>query len=356
MFDLFHRRGTRAALLFVASCAVVCHVAPAQSLRPVRIGDKYGYVDLGGKLVIPAQFDGASWFADGLARIETGVVKKGRTSDHSNSRYGFVDEKGKVRIAARFDFAHDFSDGLAVIKVDRRYGYVDTTGKVVIEPRFPGRVGDFHEGRAWVVLGKGTLGFLDKTGKIVFRVGGADTSGPRNFSQGLCKVELQKGGIRFYDKDGKIAFTPDCDFAASFHEGLARARKDKVWGYLDLQGKWAIEPRFQFAGHFSGPFGIVNKDGKSLYIKRDGTQAFSCDGMERLGAFHEELAMVKDAAKNKFGFIDTSGKWVIEAKWDDPQGYGYFQDGIARVADKSRGRAWRGYIDRTGKLVWPKAK
>ena len=334
--------------------AGLCTPCAAQSLYAVRVGHKSGFIDSTGRLAIPAKFDSVGSFADGLARVEFGVVKKGDSFDHSNARYGFIDQKGELRIEARFDYAHDFSDGLAVVKVDRRYGYVDTAGNLVIEPRFRGRVGDFHEGRAWVELDKQTIAYIDREGEIVFRCANVDVSGPGNFASGLCRVETKDGEVRFHDRDGKIAFTPDCKFAAGFVEGRARARTDKGWGFLDRKGNWAIEPRFRYASSFSESFAVVTENGKSFYITRDGQQAFDCAGMARLSGFHEGLAMVQKKDGGKFGFVDTKGKWVIAPKWDDPMGYGYFSGGVARVADKSKGPKWRGWIDRSGNLLWPR--
>jgi len=324
----------------------------AQARFPVQIDGRWGFVDRSGRVVVEAVYDSVSTFADGLARVELGADRSRGSVDHSSARHGFLDVNGELRIPARFEHARGFSEGLAAVRVERRYGYVDTAGKLVIPTRFPGRVGDFHEGRAYVELDASTLGYLDRSGKVVFRVRGVDVGDPGNFSGGLVRVTTANERVRFYRPDGELAFAPEVEFAGPFTDGLARARTDKGWGYLDTKGEWALPPSFDYAGRFAAPFGIVSKDRQAFYVDRDGKQPFACDGFDRLGAFHEGLACVRNKQNGKYGYIDRTGEWVIEPRWDDPFGYAYFRDGLARVADQARGSKWRGWIDRTGKLVW----
>lgn len=53
--------------------------------------------------------------------------------------------------------------------------------------------------------------------------------------------------------------------------------------------------------------------------------------------------------KEKFGYVDKSGKWVIEPKYDSAW---EFSNGLARVAIGSGESAKEGYINRDGKYVW----
>lgn len=326
----------------------------AQARYPVQVDGRWGFVDEAGELVIAAKFDTVSTFADGLARVELGADRSRGSVDHSTARHGFVDVDGKLVIAARYDFAHGFSEGLAVVRKDRRYGFVDTSGELVIPTRYPHRVGDFHQGRAYVELNRTTLGYLDRAGKVVLRVTGADVSDPGNYSEGLVRVAMADDSVRFYDLEGELAFAPEVAFAGPFADGLARARTADGWGYLDQKGGWAIAPGFDRAGNFSEGHAVVRKDGKAFYIDRSGKQALVPDGFDQLRPFHSGLAFVRSKENGRFGFVDTKGRWVLEPKWDDPYGYSYFEGGLARVADKARGPKWRGWIDRTGRLVWPR--
>jgi hypothetical protein len=88
-------------------------------LFPVQIDDRYGYIDQQGELVIPARFDYADAFSEGLAVI--------RLTD----RFGYIDPRGHVVIEPAFDWADGFRDGLARVRVQELWGYIDTSGRFV---------------------------------------------------------------------------------------------------------------------------------------------------------------------------------------------------------------------------------
>src|SRR5687768_7621289 len=56
--------------------------AAGDSVYPVRLNGKYGYIDSEGKLVVQPQFDNAAEFADGLAPVAVG------------KSWGYIDRKG----------------------------------------------------------------------------------------------------------------------------------------------------------------------------------------------------------------------------------------------------------------------
>ena len=86
----------------------------------------FGYIDKTGKLVIPAGFDSAAPFSEGVATV--------RKCDQAF----FIDKTGKTVITGDFTFASSFSGGLAVVETLTKdgflWGYVDKTGKLVWGP------------------------------------------------------------------------------------------------------------------------------------------------------------------------------------------------------------------------------
>src|SRR4029453_16530968 len=49
--------------------------------------------------------------------------------------------------------------------------------------------------------------------------------------------------IGFITEQGQVVVAPQFDSALEFAEGLAAVYTNSQWGYLDLNGQWAIEPR-----------------------------------------------------------------------------------------------------------------
>lgn len=102
----------------------------------------------------------------------------------AGGRRGYLDKRGRIAIPANYDSAQPFSEGLAAVAIGRRYGYIDNSGQFAIEPRFE-EASDFHEGLAFVREWSGKSGFIDRAGKItiVVKCGSAEA-----FHDGLARV------------------------------------------------------------------------------------------------------------------------------------------------------------------------
>jgi len=76
----------------------------------------------------------------------------------------------------------------------------------------------------------------------------------------------------------------------------------------------------------------------------------SCNRDSSVGGFSEGLALVsiEDEGIGKYGYIDKTGKIIINPQFDDAES---FSEGLAavRIGDYRTGKY--GYIDRTGKIV-----
>ena len=108
--------------------------------------------------------------------------------------------------------------------------------------------------------------------------------------------------------------------------GLATAKdmQTKLWGYIDNNVEWVIEPKFAYTQEFSLDgiaiaqdfqselWGIITEKGewlcepKFIYLNR-----FSDNG----------LAAAKDKTTELWGFISRTGEWVIEPKFDIAQDF-----------------------------------
>jgi hypothetical protein len=149
----------------------------SEGLVPISIGDKWGFMDQTGKLMIAPQFEDAEDFSEGLAPVkvrtaDTVWCPADAAGDRSGSTmmYGYVDKSGKLVIPAVFNSAAPFSEGVAAVtKCDQAY-FVDKTGKTVITGNFT-YASSFSGGLARVdTLTKDGLlwAYIGKTGKLVW--------------------------------------------------------------------------------------------------------------------------------------------------------------------------------------------
>jgi hypothetical protein len=117
---------------------------------------KWGFIDSKGIIVIPAEYDYASNFSEGLARVST------------RNGCGFIDRQGTYVIEPRLEHAGDFSDGLASAKTEKEAGYIDHTGKLQIHLSREDTLWDFEGGFAIVMLPDLKWGYIDKAGKWIW--------------------------------------------------------------------------------------------------------------------------------------------------------------------------------------------
>lgn len=92
--------------------------------------------------------------------------------------------------------------------------------------------------------------FLVLSGTL--RVAAQQQSAPELFLVG------RDGKHGYIDCTGRIAIPLHYDDAKDFHDGLAAVNVGGKWGFLDTEGKLALEPQFaETAGFFSEGLGAV---------------------------------------------------------------------------------------------------
>lgn len=320
------------------------------SLFPIILDRKWGFINKAGEIIINPQFDVATDFSEGLARVRTG------------RKWGFINQKGKLVIDLRGCLAENFSEELAVFWFDisntsdytggSMRGYIGKAGNVAIPAQFYS-ASSFSEGFA-VVQDKKGYRYIDRLGKTVLE---PNVELAYNFSEGMAKVKVgKKWG--YLGKSGKVIIDAIFDQAYDFSNGLAvvgfdnsRAQdpnKPILYGYIDKTGEIVIKPKFRNAQSFYEGLTRVNLDGKSMCIDKTGKKV--CDLPGFLGDFSEGLAAVHvKFGRRSWGYIDKTGKIVIEARFDEAD---TFEGGLARV--KVNGK-W-GYIDDRGQYVWNPSK
>lgn len=352
-------------LVFAPAFIAQTQQLPSRELFPVEQAGKWGFIDRTGKIVIPLQFDGANEFHEGLALVTSG------------GRKAFINEAGQILIKPQFDIVNDFSEGLAAVNIGQKripnigvisnpgkWGYIDKTGKLVIPLKFT-HAENFSEGLAAVTDGD-RGGFIDHTGKILFEVPLDVTLG---FHEGVVGV-LLRGSLAYFDRAGKKIPTP-VDYGPksySFSDGLVPISKGGKWGFMDQTGKLVIEATFEDAENFSEGLAPVKVRGEVVWCPADASGNRSGATMmygyiDKTGQmiipavfnsaepFSEGVAAVSKC--DEAYFIDKSGKTVISGNFIYTSS---FSGGLAHVETMTKSGLLEGYVDKTGKTIWPPAR
>ncbi|MDT4954445.1 MAG: hypothetical protein QOJ02_2583 [Acidobacteriota bacterium] len=319
-----------------------------------------------------------------------------------DGKVGFIDSEGREVIPAQFSNAGDtahFNDGLAPVWGPDGGGYIDASGKFVIGPQKVWGFGrPFHEGIAGVLLwgkngARNKPAWIDRSGKIIHTGDGAEGA---YFSDGLMP-QVVNGKWGFIDKTFRLVIQPQFDWTSEFSEGRAEVSLGDKWGFIDTSGKVVVQIKYDLVWPFHDGlarvrydtpngtvmtvegeqtayqynYGFVDHDGNEVIPTQFAEATYFSEGYafasppnsdllgiidkkgnfvhapeyEDGGEFHEGLACA--SVKGKWGYVDTSGAWVIPPTFSHAED---FWHGLARVAWKDA--AQYGYINKKGEVVW----
>lgn len=338
------------------------------ALFPIRVGEKHGAINRSGEVVIPAEYEAVIEFREGLARVRKGprvayldakgqrvieprdlstglfsqgvAPSMGRMAD-GKFAWGYIDRAGAWKIAPQFQDAKGFSGGRAAVGVPDewgkvKYGYIDESGALVIKPQFD-KAFPFS-GAARVEI-EGRVRLIDPAGRNVTPAG---IDAFAEASDGMRMV--QQGGLfGFLNAEGKLAIQPRFTSVRDFKSGRAVFQDARKYGFIDKQGKVVADAQFDYLADFSEGFAAVRVGERFGFVDQNGKLAIE-PTFDRVEAFSDGVAAAR--IDKRWGFIGKDGKWTIEPKF---QWVRSFQNGLAFVGEPgSRGN----YIDHKGKVVW----
>ncbi|MEH2403701.1 WG repeat-containing protein [Nostoc sp.] len=271
-------------------------------------------------------------------------------------KYGYVNQAGQLIIQPQFDDAKEFSEGFAPVKVKEKWGFVNLEGQVSISPQYEMVGESSSSSRYWN--------------------DDESSSSSSSFSEGLAGAKLN-GKWGFINQSGKLVIPYQYDKIQQFSGGVATVQVNGFWGVIKPEGKWIIQPVYKSPIEFFQ--GIANlKDPNTGQIISYGDKSGQLVGdlynrPQLAKEFQEELAIIEiplwsrvrgievpvvttfDSSLfigSKCGFQDKQGKVIIKPQFD---GCRSFSQGLAAVrVYKKLGNEvndkW-GYIDKTGKFV-----
>ncbi|MBE9488187.1 MAG: WG repeat-containing protein [Bacteroidetes bacterium] len=161
----------------------------------------------------------------------------------------------------------------------------------------------------------------------------------------------------FYDclgqtTNSKWEYSIECQYKnlEPFVGGVARAKNSKnFWGFINQYGEWIIKPKFANCTNFSNA-GIakvsIKKNNKTLYgfINKSGEYVIKPLFLS-LTTFKHGLSIAQ-AQSELYGVIGVSGKWIITPKYDRLTRFQY-------ELSKATYRNKVGFIDIKGEWVIP---
>lgn len=313
----------------------------------VKVGEKWGYVDRTGKVLITPKYYEARSFHNNYAVVSVEEKVKVKVGEEEEEEikilYGVINDKGVEVVAPKYDNitevdediidifdaqkgkmgyyniktakmitdlkyenANPFRDGRAAVRRGSKWGFIDVTGKEVIPPTFDD-VKDFGEGlaRAYKNL---KWGFIDKNGNesIAYKFQNPDEAASLPFVNGMAIVR-SSNGEGWIDKKGQFRINAEFSDTRPFYNKLAAIQKADKWGFIDVSGKVIIAPKFAAVGDF-GDVGLAPfREGQNWgFIDIKGAVVIKPIYSEVEGTFSRGMVKVKKG--NSYLYIDKTGK------------------------------------------------
>lgn len=191
---------------------------------------KYGFINSKGEIAVPFEFDKPCGpYSDGMA-----------TYRDSTEQYGYIDRSGNVVIPAQYQWATNFSDGLAYVSNGDMAGVIDKTGKLIINTFDKYYLSSgFVKGFALVDAGIDgeSMGIVNKKGEIVVPM----EYSIHNLCDDVyvsCSNDNQKYGVFSYNGKQLVPF--EFDELSDFNSGLALAKLGERSFVINKEGKTGI--------------------------------------------------------------------------------------------------------------------
>lgn len=138
----------------------------------------------------------------------------------------------------------------------------------------------------------------------------------------------------YINDKGKFKIEPKYDETFDFsEEGLAKVQSENYYGVVDTSGKEILTPKYQFVSDFENGY-FYAFDGKYSHLfNYKGEEQFSTDEFMYIGPYSDGIFTVAEIGDNgqpTFGYLDKSGKNIIEPKFSEAWD---FVDGKALVKE-----------------------
>lgn len=235
----------------------------SEGLAAAKKSNRWGYINHEGEWVIKPKFSYAGDFYGGIAEVKEDGV------------YGLINKNGEYILKPHYKEIMVHPSGVALVEhelvnrysSDRNYGLINSEGRWLAEIEYTNRqrVND-----GWALWKDDGWRIFDKDGNIfaneVF-------SYIYNCSEGIALATTRNtGGIYYIDRYGKTI--AEVLAGTAFSNGIAGVKdiKTGLWGIIDKNGRYVVEPQFQFEfmAEFTENVAPYGRNRLIGYVRADG--------------------------------------------------------------------------------------
>ena len=176
-----------------------------------------------------------------------------------NNKFGFVDVQGRLRVAYRYDSLRPFSEGLSAVKLNGHWGFINKLESIIVQPQYDA-VGDFKDGHA-VIYRDGHSGIITKSGEEIIKPI-YDKIQPTAFGYYIVQSGNKMGILNHI---GAAILHPRYEYLQVIDNEVIIIKRRNLYGIVDLNGVSVVPMEYSFIEY--------DKKSRSFFYKQPASAA-----------------------------------------------------------------------------------
>ncbi len=265
----------------------------------VELEDKKAIINTRGDFIVSAEFSWLEPFND----YQSFVARK-------DSLFGIIDNKGATILPFEYDKIGKLTNDRALLIKGNKYGYLNKAALPIIPLVFDYKSevslwGGFQMQYAKYLL-KDKFGIIDSVGNKMFPAIFQDV-GEYKTDNYIAVKKRDKWG--YSNTDLKLVIPYTFDFAFSFINENAIAKKDGQWGIIDKKGNWILKNEYDQITPFDSLGFLLKKDKKLGLLDLELNLVLPINYTQISTSINRELLIIKDG-KNSSYYNQTTKQFI----------------------------------------------
>lgn len=331
----------------------------------VKKGEKYGLINLDGKEILAADYEGIT----AINGIKNSLKTK------KDGKFGIVNDEGKVIVENNYsdvtNLGNDDKAGFIVKNEEGKSGIVSYSGSKLLDTKYDG-IEKTYGNDMYVIKEGETQKLIDKDGKEILTEGFDKISSIlKNKDNGVIFEKDKKYGVM--KLTGEVTINPEYELLEEAKDGTFVAKKEGKYGVIDLSNAEKVEFKYllvtynpkadmYIAEDAEANSNLINSDFEVKLTgilnelnEEKGYLKIRVNNEYKYYNFKFEEKQAKDVLPSntlflskkdgKYGYVDKDGTVVVEHIYDDAKE----QNACGFAAVKKDGK-W-GAIDSKGKVA-----
>jgi len=280
----------------------------------IEKNNKFAIADTNFNFLTDYIYDDIDDFENGLAIVE------------KDDKFNYLNKKGKLISSTWFDDIDDFDENRAKVKIDKHYGFLNTDGDLIIKCKYK-YASAFRYGIAIVKNDDDKYSLINTKGENI----GAWHDYISYEASNLYSIE-QNSKNALMNKEGKLISSIELKYIGNFNKGVALAKKDDKYGYINRKGDFIIKPEYEYgSGSFSNGIAVIELNNYKGYILRSGKVIVQPQYKTAKPFYSKSYAKVTD--NNKANYIKRNGELVSNTWFDDIE---YLEKNIFKIKENGK--------------------